>query len=701
MKRKKTAVIVSLALALTLTACSSNTDEKIQALSSIDPWKLMSRGWVDSDLQGSITDDMDIRLQDDFAAAVNKDWKLQIGDEYYGVFQDMEDTVLANMKDAVTDESIEGVEAEVLRKYYGLSSDWDYRNSQGVEPLKKYIDDIQSIGSQKELYAFLADLERNPLAIAPVSVRTITHYHKEDGPEYHFVAISEPKLSLVDEGGNYLYSSLNSAPGLELYEAYQKKAMYMLQRLGYSEKDARKIFKNCLIWEKQVAESTDEIDETTLEGHMGDVDSVASDAGSFPLGDILRGWGFGDTKYLVISQGYAKKLAGLCKESNLEKIKSFLIVNYCLGSALYLDGDSFDAFKEFSASLNQETIDYGASADKAEDELQFRTYIGTTGMLGALNKIYVENYFDEGVTSELLGITDDIIKGFQEVIMEEDWLSEEGKNSCVEKLLNLKVHVAYQNFEILDYSKVSFASKEEGGSFLDAYFAASKYKMYHNALLSRMKYDRDFWDPMNESTTSTMVNAFFDNSRNGIYICAGVCEPSAYSPEMSYEEKMAGIGAIVGHELTHGFDRNGALYDKDGLKNAVLEYKDQSAFNERDDKVGNYYSTMVPYEGAGLYKGSNVTTEATADMGGLRIVLHLAKEDPSFDYDLFFRSYARLWKNNVPLETEKSLYLGDEHPLAFYRINVGLQQFDEFYETYGITEEDKMYLAPEKRIKVW
>lgn len=699
MIKKKTTVIASVAMALILSACSMG--EASDALSSLNPMELMSNGWVDSDITGSVSEDVDIRLQDDFAAAVNRQWKLEMGDKYFETLQDISDVMLANMKDAVTDETIEGIEAEVLRKYYSLSSDWEYRNSQGIEPLRPYIEDIEAISSQQELYDFFSDPERNPLALAPISVSTITSSRVKEYADVYLVAIKEPELSLVDSDGNRIYSNLNSSAGLEFYESYENRAMYMLQRLGYSESDAKKKFRDCLIWEKKVAESSEVIDEENLKNHTGDVDFVAAKAGSFPLGDILRGWGYGDSKYIVINPGYAGKLASLCKESNLEKVKSFLIINYCLGCARYLDREAFDKYDEYTAPSAVDLTDYGETQQQQEDELQFESYIGKTGMLGALNKVYVENYFDDATTSELVGMTNDIIEAFREVIMEEDWLSEEGKKACAEKLSSIKVHVAYQNFEVLDYNRVSFKSKEEGGSFLEAYFAAQKYKMYHGALISRMKFDKNFWDPMDPSVTTTMVNAFYYCITNGIYICAGVCAPCAYSPEMSYEEKLAGIGTVVGHEITHGFDRNGALYNKDGIKEAFLEYSDQRVFNDRDYKVGNYYSTLVPYPGAGLYNGSNVATEATADMGGLRIALKLAEKKPSFDYDLFFRSYARLWKNNIPIESEESLFAADVHPLAFYRINVGLQQFDEFYDTYGITEKDKMYLAPEKRIKVW
>ena len=107
-----------------------------------------------------------------------------------------------------TDESLPGEEAEVLRKYYALSSDWDYRNSQGVEPLKPYIADIESISSMDELYAFFGDLERNPLALAPITVDVMDSYHIEEYPDINLTIVDTPKLSLQASNGKFYYDKL-------------------------------------------------------------------------------------------------------------------------------------------------------------------------------------------------------------------------------------------------------------------------------------------------------------------------------------------------------------------------------------------------------------------------------------------------------------------------------------------------------------
>ena len=252
MKRPKVTVILSAVLALILTACSAGSAGG-EAGSSAKI--LLSGAWVDSDLIGSVSADQEIRLQDDFAAAANKEWKLEVGDKYVDTFQNISDAVIEKMKNAATDESIEGEEAEVLRKYYALSSDWDLRNSQGVEPLRPYIEDIESISSVDDLYAFFMDLERNPMALSPVALDVITGYHTEKFPDINLTMLETPHLSLVDDQGKEYYSQLDAPLGLELYEQVENRTVYMLGRMGYSEAEAKKMLKKCLIWEKKVAGS--------------------------------------------------------------------------------------------------------------------------------------------------------------------------------------------------------------------------------------------------------------------------------------------------------------------------------------------------------------------------------------------------------------------------------------------------------------
>lgn len=693
-RKKRRAVLCAVLLCFVLTACGTES-----ILSSID---MTSGMWIDSDLIGSVKEDSQFRVQDDFAAAVNGPWKLEQGDRYYGTFQSVKDAVMARKKQIVTDPSISGETADCLKAYYQLASDWDRRNAAGIEPLRTYIEDIASIDSVEDLYSFFADPVRNPLYLSPVTTDLgYVMMHLEKAGDSYAVYFTSPELSLTYNGSNESYFKLNSEESFDRFERVKKKASYMLDRLGYSEGEASKLIKQCMAWEKKVAEADDRAAAGNPEEILYSREEADALTGDFPFAEIIRAWGFTDTRYIMINPGYAGKLKRLCGKGKLDQVRAFLIVNYCLRASLWLDRPAYDKMAELDRSGLSAEKEYGRTDEQKEDELLFNSYIGDSPMAGAMNRVYVEHFFDDAQVAELNEITQDLIRGFEEIFSGEEWLSGEGKAACIEKLKAMGIHIAHQDFDSVDYGNLQFKTSDEGGSFLEACFAARRFEMDHTAWLADQTYDPSYWDPLNRDFSTTQTNAVYMPSTNGIYIFAGICEPPVYSPDMTYEEKLAGLFTVVGHEITHGFDKTGAQYDKEGANNAWLPEEDQAAFTDRNDKVGTFYTTLRPYSGSGLYIGTNVNGEATADMGGLKAALHLARKVPDFDYDRFFRAYAKMWKLNVPLEEEKDKFRGDPHPLAFYRINVGLQQFDEFYETYGIKEEDGMYLKPEDRIKVW
>ena len=175
---------------------------------------------------------------------------------------------------------------------------------------------------------------------------------------------------------------------------------------------------------------------------------------------------------------------------------------------------------------------------------------------------------------------------------------------------------------------------------------------------------------------------------------------------MPKEEKLGKLGEIIGRELTHGFDPLGIRYDKNGNLVATdddpsgwLPEEDFAAFQVRAKKVADYFDRIRPFP-YDACDGASVQGEAIADIGGLAIVLKIAEGIPGFDYDAYFRSHSQLWRMQTTLGKERG-EIHNEHPLRYLRINTVVQQFDEFYETYGIAEGDGMYLAPEDRISVW
>ena len=169
---------------------------------------------------------------------------------------------------------------------------------------------------------------------------------------------------------------------------------------------------------------------------------------------------------------------------------------------------------------------------------------------------------------------------------------------------------------------------------------------------------------------------------------------------MSTEEHYAGIGTVIGHEISHAFDTNGAQFDASGSLNNWWTEADYNAFLTRAQKLIDYYDAMTAFGGYHV-QGGNIQTEAIADLAGVKCMLGLLDQREDVDYRAFFEAYAKLWARLNTREMEYFCLMQDTHPLHYLRVNVSVQQFDQFLEAFDITEGDGMYLAPADRILVW
>lgn len=647
--------------------------------------------WVVSDINGTVKESDEIRLEDDFAAASNKDY-LVSASEGDSTFMAAADNMRKGKMDILNNLSDEGEEYEI-KKYTELASDWDYRNEQGVEPLRKYIEEVEKISSIDELTNFQKDPTLNPFALGVFMPKQVIQSPVD--PSIYNITVTIPDLSLgsIDE----YYDISND--GLQKSEYIKKISEHVLGKLGYDKKKIDNIVKGNFRFEKKLADC-DKVPAGSMEKDcLIDYDKCIESAKGYPLQEIFDGWEVPhDAKFYMFKES-SDAAVKLYNNNNLEDIKSMFIIHLVLSSSCFLDRETYDLDSELQESkLQDEDYGYEPSEEELNQDILFEM-INKSICSVMLDKQYIEKNYDDETISEVNSIANDILDKYHDLFKNEKWMSDEGKEKCIEKLDAIKVHAVKPDFDMFDYSGFSVVSKSDGGSLLDAYAESTRYAKKQMIGISSKPYDRSKWNPFTVSTTN--INAFYMSTENSIYILAGIiCEPF-YSKDMQYEEKLAKIGTIIGHEITHGFDKDGSLYNKEGVKEKFLPNVDIFAFTDRTNKVSNYFTTVKPFPGSSPYSGLNVTGEATADMGGVRICLMVAEDIDGFDYDLFFRSYASLWRTSSNEKAVKNQFSMDEHPLNYLRINITLQQFDEFYETYDIKPGDAMYLAKEKRISVW
>lgn len=189
-------------------------------------------------------------------------------------------------------------------------------------------------------------------------------------------------------------------------------------------------------------------------------------------------------------------------------------------------------------------------------------------------------------------------------------------------------------------------------------------------------------------------------SRKGVYV-NGRRTQDFYQPDMTDEEMYAGIGTVIFHEISHGFDPRGVLFDADGnLHDPLWTEEEQAEYNRRAEKLVDYMNNIVVCEGKNA-NGALNEGETIADISGVECCLLAAQDIEGFDYEKFFTTYGALWREVGKPDKELEWVDDDVHAPAYLRVNVIVQQFDEFNETFGVKEGDTMYLAPEDRILIW
>ncbi len=646
--------------------------------------------WHNSGIAGSVSESEEIRLQDDFAAAVNKDFivNAKAGD---GTITEVTLSVLDKKKklmDSLPDEK----DANELKKFVDLATDWEARDKAGAEPLRKYLEAIEAISSLEDLTAYECDREHNPLGLGLIMPQNSGQ--SSVNPELSILTIDGPSYSLGSDG-EYLHLT---SGGLEKQHYVNGITEAVLTKLGYEKSRINAIQKANYRFEKKLAEKDVLLAKVSVEGQQRSRAETIEAAGDYPLEKILDAWNVPEEGVCFYNKSKMDGIISLCSEQNLEDIKSMLIVHTVLKGARYLDRETEELNSELQKSRLSEEPEDTVPEEVKDDVLLFMDYVAGSACGPILQKYYLDAYQSTDAKEDLAALTKRIIEEFHKVFSEEDWLSDNGKELCIEKLDAIKLHVIEPDFDMLNFDGLNIVPKEEGGTFLDAYFHSENVLKEQSISLCGEPYDRGKWNPLTDTTT---INAYYMPSENSIYILAGFATDPMYNPGMSLEEKLGGMGTVIGHEITHGFDQGGSRYDKNGLENNWLPMQDQMKFLDRCSKVAAYYSTIRPFPGSTAYNGQNVVTEATADMGGLKVTLSIASATEGFDYDAYFRKYADLWRSVASEEDELSRFRTDVHPLPYLRVNVGVQQFEEFYTTYGVEESDAMYLAPGSRISVW
>lgn len=644
--------------------------------------------WINSDIAGNVTADMEIAPKDDFNAAVNQEWMAgtELGTQMQAsTFTERSNEVMAQVMALITDESQTSHEAQLVREFYNDYVDMESRNALGMEPVLPLLGEIEAIETLDELTAYLADWGN--LADAPAKADIAADW--KDSTR-NAVYIGPPSFSLSDADE---YKSITDV-GQRKKDAEEVMFKKLLARAGYSEEEAAGLWEAFFALETEIAQAS----IGNAEGASADIRDKAYNPKSaaelaelspdFPLMEILKPYTDGGVdRFILTEPEWLAKMNELYTEENVEGFKAWLIYQTLTGTAGMLDQECLDIMTEYS----------GAAVGNAQMELPTEqlAYEMCSALFDmAIGKLYVESYVTEETKRDVTELVNDAVAVYRQRLEENEWLGDETKERALEKLDTLKVRVAYpDDWSLYDYS--DYALPEDGG-IIDDILAVREKAQSKKVDRAKAEIDKDLW-----MTAPQTVNAFYQPTDNSINIPAGILGGDFYDPDGSVEQQMGSLGIIIGHEITHGFDSNmGSLYDKDGNLSNWWTEEDRAAFKERTDKVGAYYAGIEVLPGK-YVNGEYTIGETVADLGGMSCMLELAKGIDGFDYQTFFESWAKVWKLQESEETAEYMLQIDTHAPGYLRANVNVQQFQEFYDAFGVEEGDGMYLAPEERLSVW
>ena len=647
----------------------------------------MGSPWIDSDIQEYVKSVKRPSPKDDFNLSVNYDWilkaKIPDGEARYASFteagNDVDEKVLALLKD----EPLSDHDSQLVHHLYNAILDWNERKTTLDKHILPVVQEIKGIKTIDELSDFLCTPERSFLIPSLMNIGNTTSF--DDSSSY---------ITGIYIDGFTLEDAAEYRNRTETGNRYEKAKFHIIEavalRLGYTKDEIKAMFDSVLEFEGKIAEkaltAAEEMEPDYIKriNNEYEPEKAYSLATRFPLARFVDVRGYGNAKKFLVPQPETiKRVDELYTDENLEAIKTYMLVHTMHIFASYLDEEIEKVIAE------AENIASGTRGRMSEDKRA--SYIVRNMLPTPIARAYLVRYDMSDLKKRIKEICQEVISVYRDMLTEEEWLSEETRAKAVEKLDTITIKSVYPD-KWIDFSPLNL----DGLSYFESVRAIAKFAQDLDRSHTNQKVDKELF----AISDILQQNAFYEPSENSINMILGLLAYPFYYEGMSQEALLGTVGSVIGHEISHAFDTNGAQFDKNGnLVNWWTE-SDYVAFQNRAEKLIAYFDNITALDGEKV-QGKNIQTEAIADMAGIKAVLRIAKKITNFDYKIFFEAYAGNWRGINTREYEQYRMQFNPHPLNYLRTNVTLQQFDEFYETFGVKEGDGMYLAPENRILVW
>lgn len=643
--------------------------------------------------------DLSVKPGNDFFRYANGGWMAAnpIPEEYsrFGAFEVLDKMNKDRIKTLIDEvskvaDAPKGSPAQQIRDFYNAAMDTAAIDALGFEPIKPLLDQVSAVKSTEQIPALIAEL--NFKGIYPAF---ILYGGQDDKNSDRIIAnVMQGGLSLPDRD----YYTNDDPRSQEIRKEFVEYMNIILTKTGMSAEDAEKMATTVMAFETRLAKASMTLLERRNPNSVYHLMSVSDFKKSTPklnFDAYLSGLGISDIKEINVHQPlFFAELNKMLNDVSIEDWKSYLSWQVIDGSASLLSSD-----------FEQIHFDFFGKKLSGTEKMQerWKRMIGAiNGNLGeAMGKLYVEKYFPQEAKDRMIELVSNLKIALGESIKNLDWMSDPTKEKAIAKLDAIRVKVGYPN-KWIDYSSIDITPN----NYIQNSWNCNEFGYKDNLSKIGKPVDREEW-----GMTPQTVNAYYSPNMNEIVFPAAILQPPFFDMNADDAVNYGAIGVVIGHEMTHGFDDQGRLYDKDGNLNDWWSEEDAVNFKAKTQILVDQYNKYMMLDSMNI-DGELTLGENIADNGGL-FVAHEAmlrsfekngipNDIDSLSYDQrFLISYAQVWRQNIRDKELMRRLKEDVHSPGEARVNGGVGNLPWWYNAFDITPDNKYYIAPENRAKIW
>ncbi|WP_155287403.1 M13-type metalloendopeptidase [Lacticaseibacillus zhaodongensis] len=629
------------------------------------------------------------RIQDDLYMAINGDWQdntvIPPDKSSIGADRDLTDNIEKQLRadfDALNSGKKSSSDTNLLTaaKLYAKAADFKTRDRLGIEPVLPRVHHLLDLPTLADFNADLPELIAQGYQM-PLDWQVYADLNDASTNQINFGALDTilPDAALYKENPSKYQPMLNS---------WSDMASQLLLKVGLTAGQAAMYIRDALAFDARSAKYTITNEEAAEIKNLNNPcswdDFVQQLAGfAFPAA-VAR---FMPATPATVNEFTPKTFANwstLLNEDNYHEFQHYAIIQELIGASGYLSNELRHIGNTYSRFLS------GQEEDVSEVKSAYR--LANAYMAEPIGIYYGKTYFGEDAKRDVTALVKRIIAAYKQQLSANTWLSASTKAKALRKLDTMAIKMGYPDKALPFYDQMHVEDKD------DLLTTAQKL----DDVIMREQLSR-VGQPVNRGEWGMpghLVNACYDPTMNDILFPAGILQPPYYSKSWSEAANLGGTGATIGHEISHAFDNNGALFDEYGNMKNWWTKDDEAAFAKITQQMIDQFDGLQ-YEGVRI-NGKLCVSENLADNAGMDVALSLLGDKPSKEeLQEFFTAYTKSWRYKMRPELAKTVLMQDVHAPATLRVNIPVQNFDEWYQAYDVKPGDGMYRDPEKRIVVW